>query len=90
MESHPVPTRAAVATWVTLQIASYLQLAPDVIRTDVPVAEYGMDSVLALGLCGDIEDEFELVVDPTSAWDYPTIDLLSAFIHDQLATPELT
>ena len=36
-------------------------------------------------LCGDIEDRFDLEVDPTIVWDHPTIRSLSHGISDRLA-----
>ena len=51
---------------------------------DTPLAELGLDSVYALTLCGDIEDEYGLDVDPTIVWDYPTIRELAEGIS-QLA-----
>ena len=42
----------------------------------MPLAEYGLDSVAALSLCGDIEEEFGLIVEPTVAWDHPTVQAL--------------
>ena len=45
---------------------------------ETPLAELGLDSVYALTLCGDIEDPFDLEVDPTIVWDHPTIRSLAA------------
>ena len=42
-------------------------------------------AVYALTLCGDIEDEFALEVDPTIVWDHPTIRSLAHGISDRLA-----
>ncbi|MGH1554865.1 acyl carrier protein [Streptomyces sp. L7] len=46
----------------------------------VPLAEYGMDSVCALSLCGDIEDDFGITVEPSLAWDHPTVAELAAHL----------
>ncbi|HKP06061.1 MAG TPA: acyl carrier protein, partial [Microbacterium sp.] len=37
----------------------------------------------ALTLCGDIEDEFQLEVDPTIVWDHPTIRELAEGIRQR-------
>ena len=36
-------------------------------------------------LCGDIEDEYDLDVDPTIVWDHPTIRELAGGISERLA-----
>ena len=41
------------------------------------LAEYGLDSMYGLMLCGDIEDHLEMRVVPTVAWDYSTVDALT-------------
>jgi acyl carrier protein len=46
-----------------------------------------MDSVYALVLCGDIEDMYGVSVDPTLAWDYPTVAAITQFLSGQLAAP---
>ncbi|AQU68944.1 acyl carrier protein [Streptomyces niveus] len=85
----PVPTTGhtteSLTTWLAERIALYLKRRPDEIASDVPLAEYGLDSVAALSLCGDIEDDFDLVVEPTVAWDYPTVDALAVHLMEEIA-----
>jgi acyl carrier protein len=71
--------------WLIDRVAVYLKRAPSEIDPVVPLAEYGLDSVAALSLCGDIEDEFTLVLDPTVAWDYPTVDALARHLVEEFA-----
>jgi acyl carrier protein len=66
--------------WLTDRVADYLECAPERIRPDVSLASYGMDSMYALMLCGDIEDHLGVTVDPTVAWDYPTIDAIVDYL----------
>jgi acyl carrier protein len=70
--------------WLTERVAYYLGEAPDRIAVDVPLASYGMDSVYAFTICGDIEDRFGIAVEPTLAWDYPTIDAMTAYLNGLL------
>lgn len=62
-----------VYEWLSARVALYLRRAPETIDPTVPLAEYGMDSVAALSLCGDLEEEFGLEVEPTLLWDFPTV-----------------
>ncbi|MEV5873041.1 acyl carrier protein [Streptomyces sp. NPDC052101] len=71
------PTVVHLRGWLTERMAVYLRQAPADIGAQVPLATYGLDSVVALSLCGDVEDEFGIVLDPTVAWDYPTIEELA-------------
>jgi acyl carrier protein len=59
--------------WTRNRVAYYLECAPTEIDVDRSLAGYGFDSVFALSLCGEIEDEYGLEVDPTLAWDFPTV-----------------
>lgn len=71
---------AHVEQWLTGRVVAYGKVAPDSFTPDTPLSELGLDSVYALTLCGDIEDEYQLDVDPTIVWDYPTIRELAGGI----------
>ena len=64
--------------WLTERVAAYLRRSPEDIDTYVPLADYGLDSLTALAITADIEDEFEVTVDDALTWDHPTVDALSA------------
>ncbi len=86
------PSVEALREWLTSKVADYAEREPDEIRPDVSLAEYGLDSMYALMLCGDIEDYLGLTVDPTVAWDYSTVDALTGYLDKELdrATGEST
>ena len=79
------PTAQALSTWLVERIAGYLQRETAEIDPTVPLAEYGLDSVAALSLCGDIEEDFEIMVEPTVAWDYPTVQALTGHLLEEFA-----
>jgi acyl carrier protein len=74
-----------IAEWLAARVADYLCLDPADVTPTVPLAEYGLDSVLAGALCGDIEDRFAILVDPTLAFDYPTVELIAEFLAAETA-----
>ena len=76
---------ARMQTWLTERVAYYVERDPGDIEADVPVASYGLDSVYAFALCGDIEDEFKLNVEPTLVWDFGTIAALAVRLAGELA-----
>jgi len=76
---------AHILTWVTERVAYYLECPPTDIAPDRALTAYGFDSVFALALCGDVEDEYGLEVDPTLAWDHPTVAAIAARLAELLA-----
>lgn len=84
----PVPDHVLPRGWLLDRVALYLGRDAETIDPTVPLAEYGMDSVCALSLCGDLEDEFGLVVEPTLLWDHPTVQSLLGFLATELAVAD--
>jgi len=77
-----------IAEWLTGRVASALAVEPDRIDPERPLADYGLDSVYALSLCGEIEDCLGFVVEPTLAWDYPTVTAMAGYLATELARRE--
>lgn len=76
-----IDPRTDLEAYLTERIAFYLELPADSISPDVPVSQYGLDSVLAVAVCGDIEDDFDIVVQPTLLWDVPTVAALAKHLR---------
>jgi acyl carrier protein len=79
-------TAETLQQWLAARVATYVQKAPEDIKTDVPLAEYGLDSVYALTLSGDIEDHLGLTLEPTLMWDHPTINALAQALLQMTGT----
>lgn len=71
--------------WLLEKLGQYLRRPPADIDISVPFAEYGIDSVAALSIFGDIEDAFGLYLEPTVAWDHPTAQSLARFLASESA-----
>ncbi|MFJ2029744.1 acyl carrier protein [Streptosporangium sp. NPDC087985] len=71
--------------WLTERVATYLQRPPAEIDPTVKLRAYGLDSVHALSLCVDVEEIVGLLVEPTLAWDHPTIDAIAAHLTELLS-----
>ena len=69
-----------ILRWLTTQLASYLAVPATAISPMVPLAEMGVDSVHAISLVGDVELKFDIDVDPTMIFDYPTLAGIAEFI----------
>ncbi|MEU6534306.1 acyltransferase domain-containing protein [Streptomyces sp. NPDC047000] len=63
--------------WLSERVAHYLGHP---VGDTVPLAEAGLDSVAALSLYGDIENEFGTLIDPDDVWAYPTVRRLAEFL----------
>ena len=77
--------RRPILGWLTTQLASYLEVSTTADNPMVPLAEMGVDSVHAISLVGDIEMQFDIDVDPTLIFDYPTLARIAEFISTAVA-----
>ncbi|MCW8102734.1 acyl carrier protein [Streptomyces tauricus] len=71
--------------WLVARVAEHLRKPAADIRPDVPLSDYGLDSVYALSVAAEIEDHLGFAVDPTMMWDNPTIEALLAAIGEEHA-----
>ncbi len=77
----PEQREAALREWLVHRLARYLGRLD--IDPRVPLAEYGIDSLVALNLYGDVEEELGLPVDVTVVLDYPTVAALAEHLSQQ-------
>jgi acyl carrier protein len=73
--------------WLTAKVAWQLNVAPDTIDIDTPLADYGIDSAASLTLCADLEFEKGIPVETTIVWDYATIDAIAAYLVTERVLP---
>jgi acyl carrier protein len=69
-----------LADWLTARVARTLNVSPDAIDVDTPLADYGIDSAASLALCADLEAEKGIAVETTIVWDYATIGAIAAYL----------
>ena len=80
-------TASAVAPLTALQrrlarvIAETLRISPDLVLPDESLAALGMDSLAAVELTAAIEDEIGIELPLTAVHDFPTLEVLCAFIE---------
>lgn len=75
----------AIRDWLTRHVAELLDRPVELIEPDVPLAQYGLDSVYALTVTTAVEDTFGVLLEPTVMWDHPTIDGVSRVLAASLA-----
>ncbi|WP_306192823.1 MULTISPECIES: acyl carrier protein [unclassified Streptomyces] len=78
-------SKTELKLWLTALIADYVDADPTSLDPHRPLAEAGLDSVYAVSVCADIEETLGIPVEPTLAWDHPTIDAIAEYLHHALA-----
>nr|VFK23759.1 MAG: Acyl transferase domain-containing protein [Candidatus Kentron sp. MB] len=73
-------TEKAITDWLVNKIAGITGLAPKSIDTSRPFAYWGLDSVAATGLSGELGDWLGQALPPTLVYDYPSIDALARYL----------
>ncbi len=66
--------------WIRGWLGRELKLAPEDIAADTTFVRYGMDSVHAMMLVGDLEEHLKRRLPPTLAWTYPTVEALAGHL----------
>jgi acyl carrier protein len=78
-----ITTPRDVEEWLIGYLAPLLKIDRDQIDRRRPFAEYGLDSLAAVTLSGELERWLGRELSPTLAWDYPTIESLARHLADQ-------
>ncbi|MEE4138722.1 acyl carrier protein [Pseudomonas viridiflava] len=65
---------------LSAMVEQEMRLEQGSVATDRNLAEYGLDSIAALTIAGDLEDELGVELPPTLLWDYPSIDDLANYL----------
>jgi acyl carrier protein len=74
------PATKEIQAWIAAYIADLLEIEPEEVDLQVPFDRYGLDSSVAVGLTGDLEDWLGGKLDPTLLYDYPTIAALAEYL----------
>ncbi|MBF6215156.1 acyl carrier protein [Nocardia puris] len=73
--------------WLRAKVAYYVEREPEEIGFDTPLTAYGLNSVFALTIAADIEDELGITVEPEVMWEHPTINALTPALLAGQKTP---
>lgn len=85
MQTQPKATIDAIEQWLITHLAGALNLPVDAIAVDTPFDRYGVDSLIAVTMTGDLEEWLGIEIPVTLAWDYPNIQLLAAYLAELAA-----
>jgi acyl carrier protein len=76
----------SIRGWLIGWMANELNLEAREIEPDGAFLSYGMDSMSAMMLVGDLEGLIGKRLPPTLAWDYPTVNALAQHVVGEVAT----
>ena len=73
-----------VLSWLTLKFADWLEVAPEELDSQQPIASYGLDSISAVTLSVQLEEELCVELDTAVLWDRPTLASLAEHLSEKL------
>ncbi len=73
-----------VRDWLGQWLVTRVGIDPNEIEADRKFDDYGLDSLAAVELSGELEDWSGVELTPTRAWKNPTIGSLSRFVAQNL------
>ena len=78
--SHSYPSQEAIEGWLIDKVAESLQIEPHEIDIDREFSDYGLDSVEAINVSGELENYLGCRLSPTLLWDYQNIASLAEYL----------
>jgi acyl carrier protein len=72
-----------IETWLLEWLAARLALEAADVSRDRPFAEFGVDSLTAVELSHELEEQFKVPLPPIVAWNYPTPAALARHLAEQ-------
>ena len=79
-----------VLSWLTLKFADWLEVAPDELDSQQPIASYGLDSISAVTLSIQLEEELCVELDTAVLWDRPSLESLAEHLLEKLNAAGVT
>jgi acyl carrier protein len=76
-------TADAVQDWMVDYLSKLLQIPRESVTVDVPFDSFGLDSATLVGMTGDLSTHLGIDVDPTLAYDHPSIEKFARAIAAQ-------
>lgn len=72
-----------IEAWLEAWLLDRLDLDASELSREKPFAELGVDSLTAVELSGELEQEFGVPLPPVVAWNYPTPAALSGYLAEK-------
>jgi acyl-CoA synthetase (AMP-forming)/AMP-acid ligase II/acyl carrier protein len=72
-----------IENWMLEWLVARLALDPAEVQPNRPFAEYGVDSLTAVELSHELEQQFSVPLPPIVAWNYPTPAALARYLAEE-------
>jgi len=82
-------TSVEVAAWLASKLAGPMGVHPDEVDPRKPFASFGLGSLRAVGLAGEMEEWLGRPLSPTLLYDHPTIEALALHLAGDRPAPDL-
>jgi acyl-CoA synthetase (AMP-forming)/AMP-acid ligase II/acyl carrier protein len=76
-----------VGDWITQWLITRSGVEPGQVDVNRRFDDFGLDSLMAIELIGDLEDACDIELAPTVAWDHPTIAKMASLIAARYCAP---
>jgi acyl carrier protein len=82
VQNSSMSNQTVIENWLVKQLAEQLSLDSQAISISEPLTRYGLDSIDAVTMVGDLEDALDTELPSTLFWDYPTIEKSAQFLAE--------
>ncbi|WP_035798978.1 acyl carrier protein [Crocosphaera chwakensis] len=72
-----------IQDWLIDYVSKKVKKDPQIISIKKPLSLYGLDSMAQLSMIEALEKQLTIEIDPTIAYDYPTIEELSKYLEEE-------
>ena len=72
-----------IEDWIVAYLANLLEIEPEEVDVTIAFDRYGLNSSVAIGLTGDLEDWLGIELNPTLLYNYPTVETLVQYLSSQ-------
>ena len=77
------PPSATITAWLVAKIAGPLGISPSEVDPTRPFATFGLGSLRAVGLAGELEEWLGRSLSPTLLYEYPTVEKLARHLASE-------
>ncbi|WP_017654183.1 type I polyketide synthase [Fortiea contorta] len=73
----------AIANWLIKKVSEQLQISPQTINISEPLAQYGLGSLAAVRISGELQEWLGRELPTTLLYDYPSIAALAKYLGNE-------
>ena len=78
-------SREEIQNWLISHLAELMRVSHEELHVQEPFTNFGLNSIDAVSLSGDLEDYLNRPLPATLLWDFPTIETLSRHLSAETA-----